>query len=677
MVTATVAAKTPAARDESPAAFERRCIPRGLRCSPVAARHAPSSRLAARRPRRSPCCAAFRAGLLARVVGRSVLVLVLAGLPASTAAQDIEVRAYLDRSEVAVDRQFTLNVEVSGTGGADEDPRLPDLSGFAAYLGVGTQTSMQFVAGRTSTSLTYQYRFRAVAEGTHAIGPVRVRAGGEDHATDALTIRVTPAGTAPGRRAPDRSRGGVDIGPEDLFVEASVSTREPWVNEPVLVEYRLFTRVDVESYGITRAPGTTGFWVEEIALPRAPRVEQVVRGGVQYATTVVRRAALFPTGAGPRTIEPLALEARVRVRSGRRFSDPFGFGDPFGGGLFGRSVAVPVESGAIDIEARPLPGAGRPDAFTGLVGSLEASASLDTAAAATNEALTFRLEVRGAGNLRMLADPEVAFPPDFDVYPPEVSDDVAAGAGGVSGARSYEYVLVPRAPGSHVIPAVELAYFDAAAGRYAVAASDPLSVEVTGDVVSGGGPVRLGGGRARGEAARQDIRFIRVATSAFVPTDRRLFRSGVFWTVLLIPLFALAGALALRRHRERLEGNVAYARRRRASRLARSRLAHARGLRAPERHQPFVAGISQALLGFLGDSLNVAEAGLVRDDIRRELGARGVAGDVVERYLACLDKCDQRRFAPPATGDDDGGETAALLEEAELAMTALAEALRS
>ena len=468
----------------------------------------------------------------------------------------------------------------------------------------------------------------------------------------------------------------MDIGPQDLFVEASVSTRAPWVNEAVLVEYRLFTRVDVESYGLTRAPGTAGFWVEEIPAARAPRVEQVLRGGVQYATTVVRRAALFPTGAGPRTIEPLALEAQVRVRSGRFFSDPFGFGDPFGGGLFGRSVPVPVESEALEIEVRPLPIAGRPDAFTGLVGSLDVTASLDAPEAATNEALTFRLSVRGAGNLRSLADPEVAFPPGFDVYPPEVSDELDTGARGVSGVRRYEYVLVPRAPGSHTIPAVELAYFDGDGGRYAVAASDPVTVEVTGDVVAGD-PVLIGAGRTRLEGARQDIRFIRVATSGFVPIDRQLLRSGVFWTTVLVPLFGLAGALALRRHRERLEGNVAYARRRRASRLARSRLAHARGVRAPERRQAFVAGISQALLGFLGDSLNVAEAALVRDDIRRELASRGVAGDVVERYLDCLDRCDQQRFAPPAAGDNDDEETAALLEEAEQAMTALGEALRS
>ena len=601
--------------------------------------------------------------------------MLILGLPASAAAQEVAVRAWLDRAEVEVDRQFTLHVEVSGGGRADEDPRLPDLSGFAAYLGVGTRTSMQIVNGRASTSFTYQYRFRAVAEGTHEIGPVRVRAGGADHATEPLAVRVTPAGTAPGRRAPDRSRGGTRIGPEDLFVEASVSTREPWVNEPVLVEYRLFTRVDVESYGITRAPGAAGFWVEEIAAAGAPRVERIVRGGVEYASTVVRRAALFPTGAGPRTIEPLALEARVRIRSGRPFGEPFGFGDPFGGGLFGRSMPVPAESGAIAIEARPLPAAGRPDAFTGLVGSLDVTASLDAAEAATDEALTFRLDVRGAGNLRTLPAPRVAFPPDFDVYPPEVSDEIDAGAGGVSGVRRYEYVLVPRAPGAHTVPAVELAYFDADGGRYAVAASDPVTVEVTG-AAAAGGPLPAGGRRPRLEAARQDIRFIRVATSAFAPIGRRLFRSAVFWTVLLVPVLGVAGALALRRHRERLQGNVAYARRRRASRVAQARLAQARGAGAPEQRRAAAAGSSQALLGFLGDSLNVAEAGLVREEVRRALAARGVPGEVVERYLACLDRCDRQRFAPPA-GGAGGGEAAALLAEAEQALTDLGEALRS
>ena len=53
--------------------------------------------------------------------------------------QDPSVRAFLDRTSVAVGQQFTLSVEVSGKGatGAGE-PRLPPMEEFAAYLDTGS-----------------------------------------------------------------------------------------------------------------------------------------------------------------------------------------------------------------------------------------------------------------------------------------------------------------------------------------------------------------------------------------------------------------------------------------------------------------------------------------------------------------------------------------------------------
>ena len=66
LITTENVALSLAARGKSPAAFERRCIPRGLRCSSVEyAQYASSSRLATRAPRRSRCNAGFHHGLLA------------------------------------------------------------------------------------------------------------------------------------------------------------------------------------------------------------------------------------------------------------------------------------------------------------------------------------------------------------------------------------------------------------------------------------------------------------------------------------------------------------------------------------------------------------------------------------------------------------------------------------
>ena len=565
---------------------------------------------------------------------------VVLGLPAQGLAQT--VRAYLSQNEVGLNRQFVLHVEISGTQQLDEDPPvLPDLSAFAAYLGSGTSTSMQIVNGRTSMSLTFQHRFQATAEGTFEIGPVTVRAGGRDLRTEPLTIRIIDGPGPTTRSGPPGADG--TVAPEDLFVTATASQPLVYVNEPVIVEYRIFTRVDVDGYNITRQPGTTGFWVEELANPQA-RVEQVVRDGLQYASAVVRRVALFPTSAGTKTLEPLTLETRVRVqrRSRSLFGDPFG--DPFGRGLFGSRVPVVVGSNPVEIEVLPLP-PGQPDSFTGLVGHLDVSAAIDRTSVEINDALTYRLEVSGTGNIRTLPEPELGFPPDVEVYPPDISERVTPTEDGVRGSKIFEYVIVPRAPGQVTIPAVTLAYFDVDAGTYAMAASDPITLTVAGDPVAApAGPA----GRLRTgvDLERQDIRFIRIAMPGFRSVGGSLVRSVRFWAIALVPMIAVAGAVAVRRHQDRLTGDVAYARRRRAARLAKQRLARAESLRSPDRHRAFHAEVGRALQGFLGDKLNVAEAGLIRDAIRARLTSRGVAAEVMDAYLECLEDCDRQRFAP-------------------------------
>ena len=565
---------------------------------------------------------------------------VVLGLPAQGLAQT--VRAYLSQNEVGLNRQFVLHVEISGTQQLDEDPPvLPDLSAFAAYLGSGTSTSMRIVNGRPSMSLTFQHRFQATAEGTFEIGPVTVRAGGRDLRTEPLTIRIID-GPGPTTRSGPRGADGT-VAPEDLFVTATASQPLVYVNEPVIVEYRIFTRVDVDGYNITRQPGTTGFWVEELANPQA-RVEQVVRDGLQYASAVVRRVALFPTSAGTKTLEPLTLETRVRVqrRSRSLFGDPFG--DPFGRGLFGSRVPVVVGSNPVEIEVLPLP-PGQPDSFTGLVGHLDVSAAIDRTSVDINDALTYRLEVSGTGNIRTLPEPELGFPPDVEVYPPDISERVTPTEDGVRGSKIFEYVIVPRAPGQVTIPAVTLAYLDVDAGTYAMAASDPITLTVAGDPVAApAGPA----GRLRTgvDLERQDIRFIRIAMPGFRSVGGSLVRSVRFWAIALVPMIAVAGAVAVRRHQDRLTGDVAYARRRRAARLAKQRLARAESLRSPDRHRAFHAEVGRALQGFLGDKLNVAEAGLIRDAIRARLTSRGVAAEVMDAYLECLEDCDRQRFAP-------------------------------
>ena len=627
---------------------------------------APSPAGPAARSSGDPADPPRRPGALALAAAVTILA-----LPAGTLAQS--VRAFLSQNPVPVNGQFVLNVEVSGSQNTDGDPALPDMAAFADYLGAGTSTSMQFVNGRMSTSHTIQYRFLATQEGTFEIGPVTVRVDGQDLRTNPLTIEVSPAPAA-GAGGRGGAGGRVDadggVSADALFVTATLSDEQVYVNQPVVVEYRIFTRVDVQGLNIVRQPGTAGFWVEELPTPQ--RSEEVVRDGVRYTGGVFRRVALFPTSAGPKRLEPLVLEAQVRVQ--RR--SPFGrdpFGDPFGGfggSLFGRRVPVSVASNALDLDVLPAP-PGAPASYSGFVGSLAVSAGVDRTEADTNDALTLRLDISGTGNIRTLPEPTLNLPPAFEVYPPEMSEEVEPAADGVRGRRVYEYVIVPREPGQVTIPPVELAYLDPGRGAYAVASSDPIDLIVTGD--PGPAPV-LPDGRARTavDFQRQDIRFIRIAAPSFRARGGSLFRSAGFWTVAVLPLMVLAGAVAVRRHRDRLAGDVAWARSRRASKVARRRLARAESLCAPDRHREFHAEVGRAMQGFLGDKLNVAEAGLIHDEIRAALAARGVETALVDACLDCLERCDRERFAP---AEPDAAAMQAMLAEAGRAMTELDAAL--
>ena len=596
----------------------------------------------------------------------ALIALGLAVAPAGATAQEVSARAYLSSSQVGVGQQFVVNLEVSGTQQMDGDPELPDLTAFSVYLGSGSSSSIQMSGGRTSVTLTIQYRFQATRAGTFTIDPIDVQAGGGAFATEPLTLTVSDA---PVPQGPSGGPGAREsgIGPEDLFVEAAPSRLQVYENQPVVVDYRIFTRVDVSSYSITQLPPATGFWVEEYPPVREPLISQTVRDGMQYTTATIRKVALFPTGSGTRTLEPLGVEAQVRVRRRSAF-DPFE--DFFGrGSLLNSTISTAAASRPVEIEVLPLPG-GRPDDFTGFVGDLDVTTTLDRDSVQVSDAVTLTVVVAGRGNLRMLAEPEVVIPPGFEAFPPEVTERVDRTDAGVSGTRTYEYVLVPRVPGVGAIPAVELAYFDPESGTYEVAASGALAVEVTGVAVEG----TLGTGRVRAgvEELRTDIRFIQLGSPALVLANRPLFAHPLFWIVLLVPLVAVGGAAGVRRHRDRLHGDVAYARSRRAAKVARKRLAEARKLADGDDVRAFYAEAGHALEGFLADKLNIAAAGMIRDEVRDRLGAMGIATEAADPYLECLEECDRQRFAPPTASRE---ERVRFLDQVESAMAAMVEHL--
>jgi len=591
---------------------------------------------------------------------RSIVLWSLAalGVAPTVAAAQATARAYLDRNPVVLNQPFTLSVEVTGAQQLDTPPGVPPISQYARFVRSASSTSIQMVNGATTASVTYQFTFVATRTGTYQVPSLEVRANGQTLRSAPFSVSVTdtPTGGTPGELAPGVPRGAI-------LLVAEASRRRVFPNQPITVEYRLFTQVDVTSYSVTAAPSTEGFWAEEVPMPDGPTVEQILRDGVQYTSAVLRRVTLFPTSPGARTLDPMVIElqARIRRRGGSVFDNVFG------GGLFDSTVPLVISSQAIQIDVQPLP-PGRSDAFTGIVGSLDVSASLDRSSVDANQAATVTVDVSGQGNLRTLAPPRIELPPDFEVFEPEVTDDLALEGGTLRGTKSYRWVVIPRAPGHREIPPIRLEYLDPSSGRYETAASDPLTLEVGGEP-----PLTGAGVRAGVETLREDIRFIRLGDPELRPVRQPLQERPGFWIVAFLPLLATGGALALRRHQDRLVGDVAWARGRRAHRIARRRLRQARTLVQGGDVKAFYAEVGRVLQGFVADKLNLSVAGLMTREATQELRRRGVKYEVAQEVVSCMELCDRQRFAPTPDAAD---ERTGFLQRVEGAMSRLHQELR-
>ncbi len=569
-------------------------------------------------------------------------------LAASMLQAQVNVTATVDRTRIGLHEEFFLVVEISGSGG---EPKLPDMNAFANVTGSSTSTNIQMINGRFSQSVTYQYSLMAQTTGKFTIGAVEVEVKGQVYRSQPIEIEIV-AGAA-GQQSPGQpgaGRGQQGEAPPDLegslYLEAKVDRNRVYQNEPVVVRYRIYTRLNISSYGIAALPNYSGFWTEEFPMPQQPQTRREVINGQTYLVAEIKKTALFPQTVGKKKLEPLTIECEVQAprRRSRDIFDQF-FDDPF----LSRTTRQRISSRPVEIDVLPLPEEGKPANYAGAVGNFSITASVDKTQIKANEAISLKVRANGVGNIKVLPNPSITLPSDFEVYDPKISENLNHDNDQISGSKTWEYVIVPRFQGSHEIKPIALSYFDPRAKTYKTAVTAPIMLTV--EKGAGDFSPAIGGGVSKEDVRLlgQDIRFIATAPLPFARVAEKVYTAPWFVLLLALPVCALLAAFVYQRHQEKLSTNVAYARSRKAGSLAQKQLASARKFLQKNDEKNFYAEIQRALRGFLGNKLNLAEAGLITDDVERMLAAKNVPPEIIRDYLTCLQTCDFVRFAPTAS----------------------------
>lgn len=567
----------------------------------------------------------------------------------SVCAQNISVSAPI---HVATGENFRVSYTIANVS-VDEFRSASIPSGLEVIAGPYTsqQSSYQIVNGHTSrsSSITYTYTLYAEKAGSYTIGAAHAKAGGKTIASRPFRIQVSGATRNNGSSAPNmhddavspsHSSGG-RISSEDLFVKVTANKKHVHEQEPILLTYKVYTLVDLTSLD-GKMPDLKGFHTQEIPLPQQKSFHIEKLNGRNYRCVTWSQYVMYPQMTGKMTIPSLTFKGVVVMQN--RNVDPFeAF---FNGGSGYIEVKRNIVAPAIDIQVDPLPQ--KPADFSGGVGRFSISSQLLSNTVKAGAPVTLRVVVGGNGNLKLIKQPVVTFPKDFDKYDPKVTDKTKLTTNGLEGNMVYDFLVVPRNQGNYTIPAVSLTYYDTSSNLYKTVKTAPLTIQVE--------PGDGNGTSVTDYSAVQqtDIKPIKQGGYDTIDTEKLFFGSTSFLLWILLP-FVLFVALVAIFHKKAVENaDIVGKRGKRANKVATKRLKTAYKLLTAGKQNEFYDEVLRALWGYVGDKLNMPVEQLSRENISEQLAAHNINAEIIEKFISALDECEYERYAP---GSAEGNMT--------------------
>lgn len=521
-----------------------------------------------------------------------------------------------------------------------------------------SQSSFQMVNGHTSSSssVTYTYTLYAEKAGTYTIPSARAHVGGKTITSRAAKITVTGQtrknGNAPQMHdddAPAMRQAGSRISGNDLFVKVSANKKRVHEQEPILLTYKVYTLVDLTSLD-GKMPDLTGFHTQEVPLPQQKSFHVEKVNGRNYRCVTWSQYVMYPQMTGKLKIPSITFKGIVVQQN--RSVDPFeAF---FNGGSGYVEVKRDIVAPGLDVQVDPLPD--KPVGFSGGVGKFSISAQFNHTSVKAGTPVTLRVVVGGTGNLKLIKQPVVNFPKDFDKYDPKVTDKTSLTASGIGGNMIYDFLVVPRNQGSYTIPSVSLTYYDTQANAYRTVSTQPVTLTVT----KGDGSATTVDDYSAAETANDIMPIKKGETSLRLPGDR-FFGSAGYVLSLVVPFLVFVALIVIFRKRAVDNADIVRMRGKKANRVAIKRLRKADKLMAQGKLGEFYDEVLRALWGYVGDKLNIAVEQLSRENISEKLLSCGVSDETVERFISALDECEYERYAPgDATGNMNKTYTSAM-----------------
>lgn len=545
-------------------------------------------------------------------------------------AAELEVDAYADRTTIGVQDALQYTIEVTGSS-ADKigTPSLPEIDGFT-NSGVSTSSSSSYtlVNGSFQSSVTKKYIYTLLPQktGRISIPSITIKYKKQQYKTRSIMINVVPGSNEPAPATSNpgtsSSTSGSETLADNLFIDVQVSNQQPYQNEPVTVNYTLYSKYQVTSLSFQNEPAYTGFWKEDVFTPNKINFTRSNRNGQIFNSMVLKKVTIFPSQTGDITVEPLAMNVDIRTES-RSFFD------------FGSSKTYTIKSKSLKFKVKPLP-EGAPDNFNGAVGSFSMDSSISESKLKVGDSFTWSVTLTGQGNFNNLELGRLSEINHLRFLDPEISTQVNSDK--ISGSKTIRYLVIAQEPGSFSVPPLSFSYFDYKQKKYRTLRTSTYQLDVTeGDKIIIAGSTSQSAVHLEGS----DIGFI---INHKLSSLQLWFDSLYYWLLILLLFITFPFTLMLQKRHDSLAADFDYQRQKKAARILKKYLKLATEYQKTS-NKDFYAAAQSGMSNYLTDKLKIAK-GSRSEEIINIAAAYSMPAELIAQIQALFLRCNEARFMP-------------------------------
>jgi hypothetical protein len=564
---------------------------------------------------------------------KTILILLFSLFFTSVSAQ-VKFEAQTERSTYGLNERIQLVFSINNEGDNFEPPKITGFKSEGPFINRGNQTSITIVNGKVSQkreiSTQVIYYLTPVKKGTFTIGAASIQYNETTYKSAPIKITITDPiqmPTYPGQQ------NNANFG-EGIHLVAELSTKNPYVNEPVTVIYKLYfePRSTVGNFRNFKAPKYEDFWSQYIDMKQLT-AERGKFNGKDYSMVVLRKVILYPLESGSKVIEPFKIDIDAEVPTGRR--DWFGEYEM-------KVIQKALSTGRQTITVKPLPINGKPEGYTGAVGKFDFKVIPSKSTLKAGESLELEVSVSGKGNLKLFTLPKPIVPSALELYEPAHNENVQTPVSGMAGKISDTYTIIPQFKGKYTIKPLVFSYYDLASKSYKTITSK----EITIDVAEGDGTVVLNKENVNKQVIQKKevFQFNKLKTE-FVSASREDFLgSGLFYSLLFAPLLLIPIVMIARKQKEAKDADVVGNRMRNNNRLVKRYLSEAKKQMGDK--VPFYMAMEKALHNFLKAKLHIETVEMSKDNIIELLQQRNASEQSISQFMELMNDCEFARYAP-------------------------------